>query len=106
MTKRESLLKKVRNEIDRLTVASESYEWDARTSSSAENATFYDGKADTFVDLAENLSKFEYFLIDRSDENASFQKFYIEGMMDAVESYKRSLKRILNELEKEEDYEE
>lgn len=104
MTQREKLLHIVRSLIDNLENKVSQNEWDARTVADVGNSTFYDAKADTFIDLRTNLERFKEFAEFNADDNATNQDFYLEGMIASAKFYVSSLERILEKLREGTDY--
>ena len=104
MTNRSKLLKIVSSLIDNLENKASQNEWDARTVADAGNSTFYDAKADTYVDLKSNLERFQEFIETNADDSATNQDFYLEGMIASAKFYVSSLERILEKLREGTDY--
>lgn len=104
MTNRNKLLHIVSALIDNLENKASQNEWDARTVADTGNSTFYDAKADTYVDLKANLERFQEFVESNADDNATNQDFYLEGMIASAKFYVSSLERILEKLREGTDY--
>lgn len=90
--------------IDNIGNKSSESEWDARTVADAGNSAYYDGKADTYSYLVGTLENLKDFVEMNSDDDASYQDFYIEGMIDSAGFFVRSLQRIVDKLREGTDY--
>lgn len=102
MNKREKVASLVSKELDNIEQKASEFEWDARSVGDVQSSTFYDAQADTLQMCKVHLESFAEYLDLNSDDDATNQDFYVDGMIAACEMYVRKLRRILNKLR--EDY--
>lgn len=95
---KEDLIGHIKAEIANLGVKTLEYQFEARKCAHEENAHYYEGKADTYAALSEQLVEFVNFIEKKAGDNIFNQMFYLEGAVQAVSTYRQNLERIIEKI--------